>query len=236
MVVIRNASTDSAWPLSNNPKATFSDSNLGIPLWQVVRASTAAPTYFQPEVISVAGKPFVFVDGGLTMYNNPSYQLFVMATRPEYKLGWSVGEDKVLLISIGTGSARDANERLRPVQMNLLYNASRLPSALMAAANTQQDYLCRVNGRCIHGAPIDLEVGDLIETRGVQADRPAKQFTYARYNVDLTQQGLNNLGLQNLVAADVQKIDAVDRIEDLSNIGMAAARRDVQLKHFQGFV
>ena len=42
------------------------------PLWQLVRASTAAPTYFPPEVIVLPGgngakdKQFVFVDGGVT--------------------------------------------------------------------------------------------------------------------------------------------------------------------------
>jgi uncharacterized protein len=49
MVVLRNATTDSPWPLSNNPGAKYndptrSDCNLNLPLWQLVRASTAAPT------------------------------------------------------------------------------------------------------------------------------------------------------------------------------------------------
>ena len=60
MIVLRNATTDSAWPVSNNPKAKYNDlavrgagSNLHLPLWQLVRASTAAPTYFPPEVVEV---------------------------------------------------------------------------------------------------------------------------------------------------------------------------------------
>src|SRR5262245_65518247 len=53
MLVLRNATTDSPWPLSNNPNAKYNDSarpdsNLRLPLWQLVRASTAAPTYFPP--------------------------------------------------------------------------------------------------------------------------------------------------------------------------------------------
>jgi patatin-like phospholipase/acyl hydrolase len=48
MMVMRNATTDSPWPLSNNPLAKYngrnrSDCNLDLPLWQLVRASTAAP-------------------------------------------------------------------------------------------------------------------------------------------------------------------------------------------------
>ena len=51
MMVLRNATTDSPWPLTNNPRAKYNDPtrpgcNLSLPLWQLVRASTAAPTYF----------------------------------------------------------------------------------------------------------------------------------------------------------------------------------------------
>ena len=70
LIVVRNATTDSPWPLSNNPNALFNDpsredNNLAIPLWQLVRASTAAPTYFPPEVVTVGEHDFVFVDGGV---------------------------------------------------------------------------------------------------------------------------------------------------------------------------
>ena len=58
MMVMRNASTDSPWPLSNNPCAKYNqrdrkDCNLNLPLWQLVRASTAAPVYFPPEVVDI---------------------------------------------------------------------------------------------------------------------------------------------------------------------------------------
>lgn len=51
LLVMRNATTDSPWPISNNPYAKYNDSNHKFPLWQLVRASTAAPNYFPPEVI-----------------------------------------------------------------------------------------------------------------------------------------------------------------------------------------
>src|SRR5512135_648481 len=51
MMVMRNATTDSPWPLSNNPFAKYNlserreephyDCNLDFPLWQLMRASTA---------------------------------------------------------------------------------------------------------------------------------------------------------------------------------------------------
>src|SRR5215475_816659 len=89
LLVMRNATTDSPWPLSNNPFAKYNDPahpacNTKLPLWQLVRASTAAPTYFPPEVIRCGGKSFIFVDGGVTMYNNPTFQMFLMATVDRY--------------------------------------------------------------------------------------------------------------------------------------------------------
>jgi patatin-like phospholipase/acyl hydrolase len=38
-----------------------------------MRASTAAPTYFPPEVVRLGEKEFIFIDGGITMYNNPAF-------------------------------------------------------------------------------------------------------------------------------------------------------------------
>src|SRR5262249_51646558 len=140
MLVLRNATTDSPWPLSNNPAAKYndhdrSDCNLKLPLWQLVRASTAAPTYFPPEVIRFGDAyDFVFVDGGVTMYNNPAFQLFLMATIKPYRLQWPAGEKQMLVVSVGTGAAADANKNLAPSQMNIVYNASSIPSALMFAA------------------------------------------------------------------------------------------------------
>jgi uncharacterized protein len=51
VVVTRNTTTDSAWPVSSNPFARYNDPerpdcNLRIPLWKLVRASTAAPVFF----------------------------------------------------------------------------------------------------------------------------------------------------------------------------------------------
>jgi patatin-like phospholipase/acyl hydrolase len=109
LIVVRNATTDSPWPLSNNPNALFNDpgradNNLQIPLWQLVRASTAAPTYFPPERVALGERNFVFVDGALTMYNNPAFQLFLMATLDAYRLGWRANESDLLLVSVGTGT------------------------------------------------------------------------------------------------------------------------------------
>jgi len=238
LLVMRNATTDSPWPLSNNPRATYNDAarvdcNLKLPLWQLVRASTAAPTYFPPEVIDIDGSKFVFVDGAVTMYNNPSFLLFRMATLAPYKLCWTTGEKNLLLVSIGTGLSARANKNLRPDQMNLLYNAGSVPSALIYAASVEQDMLCRVFGKLHAGNALDDEIGSLVGDAGVCSP---KLFTYMRYDVDLSQEGIDALGLPQIKAADVQPLQQVEHLEDLGTVGRAAAERDVRLAHFADFV
>jgi len=50
--------------------------------------------------------------------------------------------------------------------MNLLYNAGSIPSALMFASLNEQDFLCRVFGKCLSGDPLDREIGDMVGKSG----------------------------------------------------------------------
>jgi uncharacterized protein len=237
MMVLRNASTDSPWPVSNNPAAKYNDCarpdcNLNLPLWQLIRASTAAPTYFPPEIVKVGAEEFIFVDGGITMYNNPSFQALLMATVEPFNLNWPTGEDKILLVSVGTGTSPYANADLRPGEMNVLYNATSIPSALMFAALNEQDFLCRVFGKCLAGDPLDKEVGDMIGKRGPV---PHKLFTYVRYNAELTRTGLDELSLNDIEPTNVQQLDSVEFVTDLQRVGNAVAERKIKAEHFAGF-
>ena len=169
MIVLRNATTDSPWPLSNNPKAKYNltrEPPAATPSSSSGSSSAPAPPRrptFRPKLFTSASKEFIFVDGGVTMYNNPAFQLFLMATTEPYRLCWQTGEDKMLLVSVGTGASANANANFSPEEMNLLYNAGTIPSALMAAALQEQDLLCRVFGRCL--------AGDIARSRNRQHDR-----------------------------------------------------------------
>ena len=78
-------------------------------LWEAVRASCAAPTYFDPfEAESTDGG--LFGDGGIWC-NNPSLAAVVEA---EYRLGWR--REEIRILSIGTGQMRvqyDARDEKR---------------------------------------------------------------------------------------------------------------------------
>jgi uncharacterized protein len=188
LLVLRNATTGSPWPVTNNPHSHYNDrppgkTNLETPLWKLVRASSAAPTYFPPQDIMVGStegkKKFQFIDGGVSPYNNPSFLAFLTATLPEYKLGYETGEDKLLVVSVGTGSLKMQYGEGAVQNMHVVGHARAMIRALMDSSNEQQDVLCRVAGRCLHGGRIDRELGDLVVPEGQVTDR---RFRYARYN------------------------------------------------------
>jgi hypothetical protein len=235
MLVMRNANTDSPWPLSNNPMAKYNNSgaaegNLDLPLWQLVRASAAAPLFFPPEVLRVGRTEFAFTDGGMTSYNNPAFLLFLMATLAPYNLRWPIGEDRLLLVSIGTGT----NPRPHTGRAHNIFTG--ILSVLMDprfAALVQQDFLCRVFGKCLVGDPIDGEVGDLMDPT---ASPFPKHFTYVRYNAELSRSGLDALQLPDVEPLQVSKLDSVAHIDDLCRVGRAVAEHAVRIEHFRGFL
>ena len=244
LVIMKNATTNSPWPLSNNPAAMYNDRNqpgcnLDLPLWKIVRASTAAPTFFPPEDVTVGGERFVFVDGAVSVYNNPAFLLFIMATLPQYRLRWPTGEDKMLLVSIGTGAISGASPTLRASQMNLLYNARSVPLALLDAAQSEQDVLCRIFGRCRYGEPIDTEIGDFVESDEAHLSSGGgpfapKKFTYMRYNPNIGPEGLAELGLPEIRSEHVQEMDSPDHLAELAAVGKAYAAR-IDLSQFGAF-
>lgn len=242
MMVMRNHTTDSPWPVSNNPNARYNDRsrpdcNLNLPLWKLVRASTAAPTFFPPEVVVFGANTakeysFVFVDGGVTTYNNPAFLAFQMATARPFGMNWSTGTDRLLVVSIGTGTAPKARPDLSPDDLWLLDHAKSMPSALMNAASAGWDMACRTIGECRFGGHIDNEFGTGMEPE--QSTIP-KQFAYIRYDPDVTAKGLGDLGLGDIKAENVQVMDSVAHVKDIQRVGQVFADRKVSLKHFSNF-
>ncbi len=246
MMVMRNHTTDSPWPVWNNPAAKYNqrdrkDCNLDLPLWQLVRASTAAPTFFPPEVVTFAeGTPneysFIFVDGGVTTYNNPAFLAFQMATAAPYRLNWQTGTDKLLVVSVGTGSAPKAQPKLEVDDMHLIHHAKSIPSALMNAAAAGWDMTCRMLGDCRFGAPIDREFGAMAgDFEGKVNWTGQKLFTYLRYDPDVTHAGLGALGLGDIDPATMQEMDSVEHIKNIQRVGVAYAQRHVRLGDFGPF-
>jgi predicted acylesterase/phospholipase RssA len=250
LIVTKNVATNSPWAVSSNPEAKFNDvsrkhCNLKIPLWQLLRASTAAPLFFPPEIWRFdpdnPSRAFVFSDGGDTPYNNPAFLLYRMATEPAYRLNWKSGEDNLLLVSVGAGAVGPTNASSTEVmrQGQLIYRFQ-----------VDQDINCRTIGRCTHGGLLDREILDLVPREVVESWKIEEQlaaeeiplstdlgrrFLYARYNVNLSRPGLDLLNFNSIDPIIIQQTDALENFESLLEIGRAAGRR-VQSKHFGSFI
>ena len=71
MIMTKRLDTGSPWPLNNGGRGKYAAQDGALRLTQIVRASTAAPTYFAPEEIEIHSRDGTvvdgaFVDGGVT--------------------------------------------------------------------------------------------------------------------------------------------------------------------------
>jgi len=123
-VFAKRIDTGSAWTLTNNPSSRFWEGPKGgfpnrrFQVRQLVRASAATPTFFDECSIRLIpeGEPVPpgadsqgeFVDGGVAALNDPSLQLLKVATLKPYGFHWPTGDDRLLMVSIGTGYWRPA--------------------------------------------------------------------------------------------------------------------------------
>ncbi|WPD22627.1 MAG: patatin-like phospholipase family protein [Candidatus Electrothrix scaldis] len=238
MLVMRNAQTESPWPVTNNPYAMFNKRdmpgcNLDLPLWQLVRASSAAPPLFSPQKIQIGEHEFVFEDGAISPYSNPAFIAFLQATVEPYNICWKSGIEDILLVSVGNGRYSEKCDALHPMGRTLLENAKTLPISLLRAANDEQDMLCRVFGHCLTGPLLDSEIGDLINSQGPVSP---KLFTYIRYNFDIDEDFFQGIGMNDIDMDIIRSVAAADHLEELEDIGTEVGKHLVSKEHYQNFL
>ncbi|MFH1987897.1 MAG: patatin-like phospholipase family protein [Pseudomonadota bacterium] len=246
LVVAKRLDTGSTWVLTNNPDAKYFPPNPArpstipngeYPLWQVVRASTAAPTFFAPEKISIhssatPGREDVdgfFVDGGCSPHNNPSLQALMTATMDGYRLQWSAGADKLLLVSVGTGKADPA------VDTSSKFAGLAAVQGVLALKNLMEDcgdlvetMLQWFSAPTPTSREIDREIGHAGPALGGNA-----LLTYQRYNALFTKKWFKDVLGKDVDAAYLENMQEMDRPENLDalrDLGQAVARQ-VQPEH-----
>jgi hypothetical protein len=241
LIVTKRLDSGSTWPISNNPRGKYYDprpnsnviANSAYPLWQVVRSSTAAPRFFDPEKIEISrGKsgetPVVgdFVDGGVSPFNNPALQAVMYATLDGYRIGWPTGADKLLVVSIGTGSrdlkvapAKLAADNALKSLLSLMDDCANLMETLLQWLSTSQ-----------RARVIDSELDDLRH----DLIAPAPVISYLRYNVTLTRASLAQIGME----FDDEKVEGLSAMDDpgnmkiLQEIGAKAAKQQLRAQDF----
>ncbi len=236
-IVAKRADTNSVWPLINHPQGKFYDTMLGknknIPLWEAVRASSAAPTYFAPQMIDVGdGQRAAFVDGGVSMANNPALTLLMVATLKGFPFRWEMGEDKLTIVSVGTGYSVFKKQTGEIEEAWIKTWAQNVPDMLMQDASWQNQILLQWLSNSPTAHYIDMEIETLRDD--YIAGKPL--IKYLRYNFPITANDLNGLGLGKTYSEKdaeslIEMSNSYNR-EELYRIGGAAAKSILE-SHFR---
>jgi hypothetical protein len=304
-VVTKRLDTGSPWILANNPRAPYWNSEAPDPakdrsghtgnryyrLSNLVRASTAAPHYFDPEVLAIiederkqpladlnarlAGHPRLslivsklrarhivmtkgdqdarksdpeqqmedrdrikgikdthglFVDGGVTPYNNPTMALLMMTQLKAFGIEWPLGPENLSIISVGTGTYRTklSFNELRwfgPLKVTLRALLS-LMGDMETLALAQMQWL----GQCPQPWEINSEIGDLAK----DAPPGQKWFRFLRYDVRLEKKWIELNLDQKIDEKDVERFQRMDDpgiIKAIYDLACIAAEKQVNLKH-----
>lgn len=304
-VVTKRLDTGSPWILANNPRAPYWNTakpdpaknisghtgNRTYRLSNLMRASTAAPHFFDPEVLAIsederkqpladlnaklAGYPWIslivskiralqvmrrgrdsdarigaaeertelkernkgiedshglFVDGGVTPYNNPTMALLMMTQLNGFGIKWPMGPENLSVVSIGTGSYRTKLSFkdlgwFRPLKVTLQALLSMMGDTETLAL-TQMQWL----GKCPQPWLINSEIKDLA------GDEPpgGKWFQFMRYDLRLEVPWLENNLDRKFSEREVEQFRRMDDpsiIETIYELASSAAIKQVKLKH-----
>lgn len=235
MIMTKRLDTGSPWPIHNHPSARYGQQDSKLPLAQVVRASTAAPTYFGPERIAIASREGItvdgaFVDGGVSPFNDPALQMLTVALLQGHGFCWEAGADELLLVSVGTG-----RKRLKMPTDNVM-NSVAAKQGVLALQSLMGD-CARVNQmmlqwltRCLTPWAIDRAVGDM----KVDSERGPQLATYVRYDVMLDRDWLKtilNLDRTDRQIEEMSQMDQPGNMSELVTLGRLAAERQFRPEH-----
>jgi predicted acylesterase/phospholipase RssA len=249
MVMSKRLDSGSPWPLTNNPSARYFNAREGsqtvanrdYPLWSVIRASTAAPTYFDPESIVIkAADPSrnqaevrgEFVDGGVSTANNPSLQLVLTATVSGYGFGWQMGEDKLAVTSVGTGRANPALGLSTGLQSLAAAHGIKALSSVLEDCADLVETMMQWMSRSPTARELDREMGTLEGCH--PGGKPC--LAYHRYNVHFEQKWFRDRLGMDLGQSELDELAKMDRpsnMRRLEEIGIETAKRFVMPEHFE---
>ena len=277
-VVSKRIDTGSPWIMANNPAAPFwedgpdYDGNKYYKLANLVRASTAAPHFFDPELLPINSrkaqlpravaapmeKPVwrrfaeaalerlqlrqrpvpdpaeygLFIDGGVTPHNNPSFALLQMVSLKPFQLCWAPGPQNLSVTSIGTGTFRF---RFKYQDLGFTRFPQLAYHALMSLmSDTEVMVLAQMQwlGECSTPWVINSEIGTLA------GDGPpgGKLFRFTRYDVRLEREWLDDLGVA-VADADIARYRCMDDptiVPHIYELAHRAAEKQVKPEHFFG--
>ena len=245
MICAKRIDTGSPWVLTNHPKSKYWESpdkrympNKEYLLRMLVRASTAAPLYYDPVEVTItpAGGVYeeqkgLFIDGAVGGHNNPGPQALHVVTLPAYGFGWNRGADNLLMISLGTGAWRPQHD---VAEFQSKYNWQKATDAL--AAMIQDSVVQGITVMQALSNPrkpwtINSEIGDM---RGEMiVDQPV--LRYQRYDARLDAECVARVcNLKDAASSNVKAM--LEQLRQIGNVEKPNLQRLYALGHDAGHV
>jgi hypothetical protein len=236
MIMTKRLDTGSPWPLNNCGRGHYAAQDGALRLTQIVRASTAAPTYFEPERVQIHSRDGSvvdgeFVDGGISPFNDPALQLLMLAALEGHGFRWRTGKNQMLIISVGTGSYRPSPQAPGLLDKFAAAQGVRALASLMDDCAHVNQAMLQWLTDCLTPWQIDRAVGDM----KLDSQNGPHLATYARYNVLLEQAWLSStlkVELSPDKLTQIRKMDKPGNMESLAEIGRVAAKEQIKADHF----
>jgi hypothetical protein len=238
MVVTKRLDTGSPWIIHNNPRGKFFGSdgswipNKDYLLREVVRASSAAPHFFEPEGIQIAADvEGAFVDGGVSPFNNPALPALMLATLDGYGLKWPFGADNLMVVSVGTGSRTLRMETEKLLKMPAAALAGLSVISIMADCDALNQTILQWMSQSPVAWQIDSEVEDL--RHDALGSEPL--IHYLRYNIFFDEGWLKREINVDMDPEEVGSLFAMDQpknVNKLAELGTTAGLVQVKADQF----
>jgi uncharacterized protein len=220
-IVARRTDTGSTWIVYNREHA-FYKYNKDILLRTWLRASAAAPTYFDAERINVENfesnaELGWFVDGGVSMHNNPALLLLFTSTLRGYEFNWTSGSDKLMLVSVGTGWWR---HKFKKNGISVLKMAD-IPSMLMDDSSALTETVLQIMSK---DSPTARKIDSLYGELKGEALVSQSTCHYLRYNLEIESDKLRDkYGIQNADIDNLREMSKAENVDLLLTVGRKAA-------------
>ncbi len=233
-IVTKRADINNIWLFLNHPKDVYYSRYGHILLRDILYASLDGKSFLTPRKISLKpNETAAFTDAGISIANNPAFQLFQTAVLQGYPFRWPIGENRLLLVSVGAG-VMQRRFRVDKITHKLEQDnwKSMIPFLMAEEAGRQNQLILQYLSRSPTPWEVDREAGNL----SLDLLTPEPALSYLRYDVRMTPEELKRLGFEKTddILGSLREMKNPKQTDMLLNIGTACGQSAISANHFPG--
>jgi hypothetical protein len=163
-------------------------------------------------------------------FNDPTLQLLMLAALQGHGFCWPTGKNKLLIVSVGTGSYRSPSRSPGLVDRVAAAQGVRALASLMDDCQRMNHATLQWLTNCLTPWTIDRAVGDM----KLDSQSGPQLATYVRYNAVLEQAWLKSelgIDLDTDQLDEIRKMDDPSNLSALADLGRLAAATQVKPEH-----